>query len=178
MIQIRGFEHGDYGIIDCMRARWIRLGSIDVLDFDEACERLSLAQSSTALPVVLWGEGERQHPFALIAPLRRAPGNRLGWPAWGLAPAVAAYRQFGVPAYLNDNEIWLHGRRIAESLVERVGQCVVVASSFLTQFPAKCVPTPPVALEQAYRLRLEAQHGWQFEHSWPTRPETLDCAVA
>jgi hypothetical protein len=114
----------------------------------------------------------------VIAPLRLAPGNRLRWPSWGLAPAVAAYRQFGVPAYLNDNELWLHGRRIAESVVERLGQCVVVASSFLAQFPAKCVPTPPAALEEAYRLRLEAQHGWQFEHSWPTRPETFDCAVA
>ena len=37
---------------------------------------------------------------------------------------------------------------------------------------------PSLELEQAFRLRLEAQHGWQFEHSWPTRPETVDCAVA
>lgn len=161
-----------------MMARWIRMGSIDPLDFDASCGRVALAQSSHALPVVLWGEGERQYPFALIVPLRLAPGNPLRWPAWGLAPAVAAYRQFGVPAYLNENELWLHGRRIAESLAAGVGQCVVVASCFLAQFPAKCVPTPPVALEHAYRLRLEAQHGWQFEHSWPTRSETLDCAVA
>ena len=26
-------------------------------------------------------------------------------------------------------------------------------------------------LEQAFRLRLEAQHGWGFEFSWPSRPE-------
>lgn len=161
-----------------MMARWIRMGSVDALDFDEACGRVALAQSSVASPIVLWGEGEDSYPFALIAPLRLAPGNRLRWASWGLAPAVAAYRQFGLPAYLNDNELCLHGRRIADSVAEAIGGCLVVASSFLAQFPAKCVPTPTAALEQAYRLRLEAQHGWQFEHSWPTRPETLDCAVA
>jgi hypothetical protein len=168
----------DYGIIVRMMARWIRLGSIGPLDFDEACGRVAVVQLNGASPIVLWGEGEAAYPFALIAPLRLAPGNRLRWPSWGLAPAVAAYRQFDVPAYLNDNELWLHGRRIAESVVETIGACIVVASSFLGQFPAKCVPTPSAALEQAYRLRLEAQHGWEFEHSWPTRPETLDYAVA
>jgi hypothetical protein len=161
-----------------MMARWIRLGSIEPLDFDEACARVAAAQWRGASPIVLWGEGEAAYPFALIAPLRLAPGNRLRWLSWGLAPAIAAYRQFGVPAYLNENELWLHGRRIADSIAEPIGQCVVVASSFLAQFPAKCVPTPGPALEQAYRLRLEAQHGWEFEHSWPTRPETLDYAVA
>ena len=161
-----------------MMARWIRMGTIGPLDFDEACGRLALAQAHGASPIVLWGEGAGEYPFALIAPLRLAPGNRLRWASWGLAPAVAAYRQFDVPAYLNDNELWLHGRRIAQSVAETIGECLVVASSFLVQFPAKCVPTPSAALEQAYRLRLEAQHGWQFDHSWPTRPETLDCAVA
>jgi hypothetical protein len=161
-----------------MMARWIRAGQVGPIDFDEACGRLALAQPRDACPIVLWGEGEAQHPFALIAPSRLAPGNRLRWAAWGLAPAAAAYRQFGVPAYLNDNELWLHGQPIAQSLAEMIGGCVVVASSFLARFPRSCVSTPPGALEQAYRLRLEAQHGWQFEHSWPTRPEALRCAVA
>lgn len=161
-----------------MMARWIRMGSVAPLDFDEACGRVASVQPRGASPIVLWGEGEAAYPFALIAPLRLAPGNRLRWASWGLSPAVAAYRQFGLPAYLEGNELCLHGRRIAESVAEAIGECLVVASSFLAQFPAKCVPTPSAALEQAYRLRLEAQHGWQFEHSWPTRPETLDCAVA
>jgi hypothetical protein len=47
----------------------------------------------------------------------------------------------------------------------------VVGSSFVKQFPQKCVATPSSMLEQAFRLRLEAQHGWQFDHSWPTEPE-------
>jgi hypothetical protein len=161
-----------------MMARWIRMGSIEPLDFDEACGRVALAQARDACPIVLWGEGEAQHPFALIAPARLAPGNRLRWASWGLSPAAAAYRQFGVPAYLNDNELWLQGRPIAESVVEMIGGCVVVASSFIAQFPRSLVRTPPGALEQAYRLRLEAQHGWQFDHSWPTRPEAVTYAVA
>ena len=62
--------------------------------------------------------------------------------------------------------------------MEEIGESLVVASSFLIQFPASCVTTPSRELENAFRLRLEAQHGWQFEHSWPTRPETLDYALA
>ena len=36
----------------------------------------------------------------------------------------------------------------------------------------------PRELEQAFRLRLEAQHGWQFDTSWPTESETLHYALA
>jgi hypothetical protein len=48
---------------------------------------------------------------------------------------------------------------------------VAIRSAFLLQFPGSCVATPSRELEQAFRLRLEAQHGWQFDHSWPTEPE-------
>ncbi len=154
-----------------MMARWIRFGPAGSLDFDSACTGLAVAQAKSAPPILLWGEGESSYPFALIAPRRLAPGKRLRWLPWGLAPAVAAYRQFGVPVYLNDGALWLHGRRIAGSTVSAIGECVVVASSFLMQFPAKCVATPSSELEQAFRLRLEAQHGWQFEHSWPSESE-------
>ena len=71
----------------------------------------------------------------------------------------------------------IFGRHLALS-AEQVGECVLVASSFLMQFPAKCVATPSAAFEQAFRLRLEAQHGWQFEHSWPSEREMLSYAVA
>jgi hypothetical protein len=43
------------------------------------------------------------------------------------------------------------------------------------RFPGSCVATPSFELEQAFRLRLEAQHGWQFDHSWPTE---LECTAA
>lgn len=165
-----------------MMARWIRISlALDPagsLDFDGACAGLAAAQPRSAPPILLWGEAESSFRFALIVPRRLAPGKRVRWPSWGLAPAVAAYRQFGVPAYLNDDDLWLHGRRISQSLVETIGECVVVVSSFLLQFPEKCVAMPSCELEQAFRLRLEAQHGWQFEHSWPSGLEIPACAVA
>jgi hypothetical protein len=161
-----------------MMARWIRTTDAASGGFEAARTRLAVAQPRHAAPILLWGEAEASYPFALIAPLRLAPGKRWRWPAWGLAAAVAAYRQFGVPAYLEDDALWLHGRGIAASLVETVGECVVIGSSFLARFPGSCVPTPSRELEQAFRLRLEAQHGWQFEHSWPLGAELPALAAA
>ena len=169
-----------------MMARWIRAGRTEPIDFDEACARLASAQRADAgrpaSPILLWGEGDGEYPFALIVPLRLAPGRRQRWRAWGLAPAVATYRQFGVPAYFEDaldgGDIWLHGRRISRSVAETLGACLVLGASFLMQFPGSCVATPSRELEQAFRQRLEAQHGWQFEHSWPTEAETASVAVA
>src|SRR5712671_6614048 len=160
-----------------MMARWIRLrgglAGIEPLDFDAALARLAVAQTRHASPILLWGESDAHYPFALIVPLRLAPGRRIRWPSWGLSPAVATYRQFGVPAYLDDGDIWLHGRRISASAVKVVGECLVVGAGFLMQFPASCAATPSPELEQAFRLRIEAQHGWQFEHSWPSEAELL-----
>jgi hypothetical protein len=165
-----------------MMARWIRmrcsLGPCEALDFEERFVRLAVAQSRQASPILLWGEGAAEYRFALITPLRLVPGKRLRWPSWGLAPAVAAYRQFGVPAYLNERDIWLHGRSISGCIVEEIGDCLVVAASLLMRFPANCVATPSCEFEEAFRLRLEAQHGWQFEHSWPSERELLNYAVA
>jgi hypothetical protein len=79
---------------------------------------------------------------------------------------VATYRQFGLAAYLEGDAIWLYGRRIAESSVREIGDSAVVASSFLLQFPAVPQLADSRELEEAFRLRLEAQHGWQFDTSW------------
>jgi hypothetical protein len=157
-----------------MKARWIRLGTLSLAAFEETYVQFAAAQSSSAVPALLWAEDSRHYLFALIVPLRFAPGRKLRRLPWGLAAAVATYRQFGVPAYL-DGEIFLHGRDIARSRALELGDCAVVASSFLARFPASCVATPSSELEQAFRLRLEAQHGWEFDHSWPTE---LECAVA
>src|SRR4051812_37481609 len=168
-----------------MMARWIRLrtrlsgslGCADALELEDAYARLAVAQARHASPILLWSERDAEYPFALIASLKLAPGRPMRWRSWALAAAVATYRQFGVPAYLDDDgEMWLHGRRIAQSKVETFGECMVVASSFLMRFPANCVSTPSPELEQAFRLRLEAQHGWQFEHSWPSESELLHYA--
>jgi hypothetical protein len=157
-----------------MKARWIRLGAMGQQEFDAAHYALATAQSRSAAPVLLWGEEAARYPFALIAPLKFAPGRRERWLSWGLAAAVATYRQFDVPAYL-DGELFLHGRDIAQTRVALLGECAVIASSFLMRFPGRCVATPSSELEQAFRLRLEAQHGWEFDHSWPSE---VECAAA
>jgi hypothetical protein len=153
-----------------MMARWIRLGAVERAAFDAAYAALALAQARSAPPIVLWSEEAAYYPFALIAPLKFAPGRRERWLSWGLASAVATYRQFRVPAYLDD-ELRLHGRNIADSRAGPLGECAVIVSSFLMRFPGNCVATPSLELEQAFRLRLEAQHGWQFDSSWPTAAE-------
>ena len=79
---------------------------------------------------------------------------------------MATYRQLGLAAYLEGEAIWLHGRRIAGSMVRSVGECAVISSSFLLRFPDAPEPIPSRELEEAFRLRLEAQHGWQFDTSW------------
>jgi len=153
-----------------MKARWIRLGTLSLAAFEETVVQFAGAQSRSAQPALLWAEEAARYPFALIVPLKFAPGRKLRRLPWGLAAAVATYRQFGVPAYL-DGEIFLHGRDIARSRALELGECAVVASSFLARFPGSCVATPSSELEQAFRLRLEAQHGWEFDHSWRTEPE-------
>ena len=157
-----------------MKARWIRLGAVAQQEFDAAYTAIAAAQPRDAAPVLLWSEEAARYPFALIVPLKFAPGRRERWRSWGLAAAVATYRQFDVPAYL-DREVYLHGRDIAQSRVALLGECALIASSFLMRFPGRCVATPSSELEQAFRLRLEAQHGWEFDHSWPTE---LECAAA
>lgn len=159
-----------------MKARWIRLGALAQRQFDSACAVIAAAQPPSALPILLWSEEAARYPFALVVPRKLAPGREKRWLSWGLASAVATYRQFGVPTYLDD-ELRLHGRDIAQTRVLVCGECAVVASSFLMRFPGSCVPTPSLELEQAFRLRLEAQHGWQFDHSWPAAHERVEYAI-
>jgi hypothetical protein len=161
-----------------MSARWIRLGTMEPHEFHDAAWRLAAAQRGAARPALLWAQTETEYLFALVAPRKLAPGRTSRWLSWGLAAAVATYRQFCLGAYLEGDAIWLHGRKIADGTVQSVGDCVLVASSFLAQFPAACVATPSHELEEAFRLRLEAQHGWQFDHSWPTETESAKYVVA
>jgi hypothetical protein len=160
-----------------MMARWIRLGALEPLEFNLVYGRLAAVQSKSAPPVLLWSQAQSEYPFALVAPKKYAPGRVTRWLSWALAPAIATYRQFGLAAYLQDETIWLHGRPIAQSAAQTIGECAVVASSFLAHFPTKSAPTPSRELEESFRLRLEAQHGWQFDTSWPTEPEKAVCQV-
>jgi hypothetical protein len=158
-----------------MMARWIRLPGTE---FESACTRLALAQAGGSAPILAWAQGDAKHLFSLIAPLKHAPGRRQRWFSWAAAPAAATYRQFGLPAYVEGEALWLHGRKIADGAVGAIGECAVIASSFLMRFPGSCVATPSVELEHAFRLRLQAQHGWEFDYSWPTEPETVKYAIA
>lgn len=197
-------------------ARWVRLGLVEPLDLHASYAGLAAALSRDAAPIVLWAQAgrqlclcwggesgdrlawaeENQHVFVVIAPARIAPGRVSRWTAWALSPAVAAYRDFGLRAYLNGSEIWLQGRKIACSSTAAIGECAVVASSFPfrdcveatsrrgfrrwlraglalapTEWAARGDAPPERVLEATLRARIEAQHGWQFENSWPTATE-------
>ena len=154
-----------------MKARWIRLGRLDLIAFEETVAHLAAAQRAGAAPILAWAEGENDFRFALIAPRKYAPGRVHRWLAWALASAVATYRQFGVPAYLEGDTVALHGATIARGSARAIGECALVASSFLRRWPSR-------ELEDVFRVRLEAQHGWQFDHSWPSKRETVRYALA
>jgi hypothetical protein len=146
-------------------ARWMRTHISGGRRLPSAGADLAAAQSAAAVPIVLWMHGLRESAFALIAPQRLAPGSARRWAAWGAMPAVATCRQYGLPAYLQDAAIWLHGRLVASVEAAQVGECALIESSF--PGPLAAVP----GLEAAFRARVEAQHGWRFDTAWPTAEE-------
>lgn len=147
-------------------ARWMR-AHIDDEPPAAAGAELAAAQGAAASPIVLWLHGMGGSAFALIAPQRLAPGRARRWAAWGAMPAIATCRQYGLPAYLQDAAIWLHGRAVAPVSAAQVGECALIASSFPRNLSA--VP----GLEEAFRARVEAQHGWCFDTAWPGGGEAL-----
>jgi hypothetical protein len=146
-------------------ARWMRLAYASGGERQAACARLAASQSVAADPIVVWLRAAERRAFALIAPQRLAPGRVWRWPAWGAMPAIAACRLFGVPAYLERDAIWVHGRRIAAIGASRIGACVVIEG----EFPRPLAAEP--RLEEAFRERVEAQHGWRFDTAWPSGGE-------
>ena len=144
---------------------------MDTDEFGVAVTRLAAAQRADAAPILAWAQPERRFLFALVAPRRLAPGRAMRWPSWGVAPAIAACRHLGKRAYLDGAAIWLHGERIAAVTVREIRDCVVVDSGFPAWLPSALV-------EDALRRRIEAQHGWQFDNSWPTEAERAVHALA
>jgi len=118
---------------------WARANTPLCLGQSQARAALEPHRSDPAVRWPLGDDGEwvdeDQYVFVLIAPRRDAPGRASRWLAWALAPVVATYRQFGLPAYLDGNDIWLNGRKIAGASAAPIGECAVVASSFLLRFP-------------------------------------------
>lgn len=154
-------------------ARWIRVAPIEDPDGRWAiASALAAAQRETSPPVLMWVQGDARHDYALIVPRRFAPGRPSRWRAWALSPAIALCRQFDMPVYLDDGELWLHGRRFSGCRTEEVGACMVTAASMSIPFPVER------HVEDAFRLRIEAQHDWCFETSWPTPVEADAMAEA
>ena len=150
-------------------ARWIRLDRNGPAALRAAGGGFALAQPRRAAPAVLWAPTEDGLAFTQVVPLIYAPGRSSGWPAWALAPLIATYRQFGLRAYLDRDAVCLSGRRIAGSDAAAIGACAVVHSGFLA---------PQGGFMDSLRVRIESQHGWQFDHSWPTAAESGAIAEA
>lgn len=151
-------------------ARWIRLDARDLPAMQAACAAFAVVQGADAVPAVLWTRvSEGRHAYGIVAPLKHAPGRSPRWRAWGLAPLVAAYRELGLSAYHDADRICLSGQPITAVAALQAGACAVVVADF-TAWGEDFLET--------LRLRIEAQYGWQFDHSWPTPAERAALAGA
>lgn len=154
-------------------ARWIRLAPVAEDAGRQAIyAALAASQDAASLPILVWVQGNARHDFALVVPRRLAPGREQRWTAWALSPALATCRYFGLPAYLSDGDLWLHGRPFAQSSTELIGDWIVIACGMTIPFPVER------HVEDLFRLRIEAQHDWRFETSWPTAAEADAIAEA
>jgi lipoate-protein ligase A len=97
---------------------------------------------------------EMQLSYALIAPLESAPVRQADWYAWALAPAIDAFRSFGLAVDLRAEDVWLAGRKIAGSGAATIGRSAVVASSFMMRFPRERFAHAIAAASQRLRARL------------------------
>jgi len=132
-------------------ARWIRLHPPGMPALQAACAGFARAQAPEAAPAALWsGSADQRHALAVVAPLKFLPGRSTRWRAWLLAPLVATYRQCGLSA-------------------TAVGACGVVVADFAAWGEN---------FMDALRRRVEAQHGWQFDHCWPSERERAVMAAA
>lgn len=160
-------------------ARWIRMEQGCRASLRAAVAGFAQAQPARAAPAVFWArEDEDGFAYAFVVPLRLVPGRPWRWRAWALAPAIATYRQFGARAYLDGDDVWLSGRKIAASVAATAGDCAVVVAGFPPQSSGTLAGWIERDLEDAFRARIEAQHGWEFENSWPSEIERLAIADA
>jgi hypothetical protein len=151
-------------------ARWIRLHPPGTPALQAVCAGFARAQAPDAPPAVLWAGGEDpQRLFAIVAPLKFLPGRHTRWRAWLLAPLVATYRQCGLSAYADAERICLSGQPISGVGATRIGACAVVVADFAAWGED---------FMERLRCRVEAQYGWQFDHSWPSERERDAIAAA
>ncbi len=115
---------------------------------------------------------EFQYCFVLIVPLELMPGQPQKWFEWGLAPMLATYRQFGLDVELQAQDVWLNGRKIGGSGAATIGNCAVLASSFLMHFPVahfvQCIACPSEGFRYWMAEALsEAMTDWQSHQPVP-----------
>jgi hypothetical protein len=160
-------------------ARWIRLEQNCRTSLGAAVGGFAQAQPARGAPAVFWArDDEGGFAYAFVVPLKLVPGRPWRWRAWALGPAIATYRQFGERAYLDGDDLWLSGRRISASTAATAGDCAIVVSGFPSRPSGALVACVERDLEAAFRARIEAQHGWEFENSWPSETERLAIADA
>lgn len=151
-------------------ARWIRLHPPGRAALEAACAGFARAQAPAAAPAALWAHcGDQRHVLAVVAPFKFLPGRSARWPAWLLAPIVATYRQCGLSAYADADRICLSGQPISGVAAAPVGGCGLVVADFAAW---------GTAFIESLRRRVEAQYGWQFDHSWPSEGEREAIAAA
>src|SRR5512139_3736677 len=157
-----------------LAARWIRLDAEDPAALRAAAAGFALAQAARAAPAMLWSRTrDGCFAFALVVPRMHAPGRTRRWNSWALAPLVATCRQFGLRAYDEGGSLCMSGRVVAECEAAEVGRCAVVG----TGMPLELCGLPAERrFIDAFRARIEAQHGWQFDHAWPADAEKLAIA--
>lgn len=184
-------------------ARWIRLDPDGVSGLVGVCRGFARSPGGSGDPVCFWGRAEAaarlddglwaepgEFVFALLVPVRLAPGRRDRWLAWGLSPLVAALRRFGAHAYLDGDAVCLHGRRIGGGSAREIDGRAAIFGVFPGEPPrpaeeaerGKLLEIDPwlSALNRegrarhllaAFRNALEVQHGWQFDTAWPSEAE-------
>jgi hypothetical protein len=170
------------------RARWIRIGIAEPRELLATLAGFALAQPVHAAPIVAWGRATAPvdsellradagcFVFALIAPRRLAPGRAARWPAWVLAPALAACRALGLRAWADGAELRLAGVPLARAAAAALGACALASASLESRLPG--AEFEERTIESLVRSRLEAQHGWEFDHSWPNAAERAAIARA
>jgi hypothetical protein len=153
-------------------ARWIRTAPDGAEALRAGWRGFARAQAARAAPAAFWArEADGGFAFGLVVPLRLLPGRAWRWREWALAPAIATYRLFGERAYLDGGALWLAGAPIAGCDIAPAGDCALFSSGFLAELRRPHAGWTERGLEAAFRGRLEAQHGWQFDNGWPTAAE-------
>ena len=116
---------------------------------------------------------ESQYCYVLIVPRAHARGRPQQWFEWGLAAAVATYREFGLQVVREQQDLWLARRKIGGSGAATLDQCAVLASSFLCDFPIERFAACIACASDGFRIWLiealrDAMTDWRSHQTPPS----------